>query len=160
MDRRGFLGRLTAAAAAFTAAVGGSGLARAATPPTAAAPARLRKLPGVAIAADTSRFEKSVGDAGREVVELLRQCRVTSLEWTSAVGELKRYRAVFEERDKSAPLTHLDTEAWKIIEAGYLTSVSVDAEADALDVTHLGDYRPTEVYKVRRSVTAEFIVRG
>lgn len=162
MDRRGFLGRLLAATTAFTAAATGGGrLALAAGQSAAAAPSTVRKTPGVCITADTSRFEQAIGDAGRQVVELLRQCRVTSMEWTSSVGDLKRYRAVFEQSD--ATPTHLDAEAWKIIEQGYLTSVSVSSTADEVDVFAIGDppsIESIQPVEVRHTVAAEFVVRG
>lgn len=173
MDRRFFLQRMAAAAAAFTAVAGGrvSAAAGGDSIPAAAGPSRLRRSldkakpiarvppPGVAITADTSKFEKSIGEAGAEVVRLLRECRVTESHWCQSAGSLKRFAATFEHRPGGAPLSRLDTEAWRIIEKGYLTSVSVSTKADAdlIDINSMETYRP---YELRHVITVEFVVEG
>lgn len=174
MDRRGFLKRMSAAAAVFTAAVSGRVAAAAGVDsvPAAAGPSTLRSsvdkakpiaaaarkaTPQVAITADTSRFEKAVGDAGRQVVELLRECRVTSSGWIRKSGDLERYHVTFMHRPDGAPLSELDHEAWRVIEKGYLTEIWMTAESDMIDVTHLGAPLKTEVCQPARTVHAEFI---
>lgn len=174
MDRRGFLQRMAAAAAAFTAAASSRVAAAAGgdSAPAAAGPSAPRsgvdlavaarakskpKTPCVAITADTSRFEKAVGEAGAEVVRLLRECRVTSSGWIRKSGDFERYHVTFTHRPDGAPLSELDHEAWRVIEKGYLTQIWMTAESDELDVTHLGAPCKTEVCQPTRTVHAEFI---
>lgn len=136
MDRRGFFKRFAAAATAFTAAASGS--VALASVPAKAAKRLVKKTPQVAITADTTKFEKSIGEAGRAVVEMLRKCRVAHFEECISVGSLPRCRAIFKYAGDDAPMTHLDEQAWRIVERGHLTDVTVTQQSnDIVDLNHI-----------------------
>lgn len=142
MDRRGFLKRISAAAAAFTAASAG-GLALPARTAFAAP-----KAIGLSISANMSKFEQTIGAAGREVVALLRQCRVTSLSGITTCASWREVRAVFEMADESAPRTHLDERAWATVENGSLKSLTVTQTAGSVDICDYFGYVEKPHYEI------------
>lgn len=149
MDRRGFLGRITAAAAAFTAL---RSTAVAVTPkPRAVVLADATKP-----RADTTKFEKAIGDAGREVVEMLKQCRVVQIDRDYHAGSIPTVTATFKTASPGTPRTHLDDLAWECVERGHLTAVWVSCEQDWLDDIN-ENYRPIRT-SVQHKIEATWLV--
>lgn len=155
MDRRGFFGRFAAAAAAFTALANGRGA-------TASLPAKPKAIakttPQVAITANTTKFEQAIGAAGREVVEMLKQCRVVTYETSMSAGMLPEVRAVFKKAPKNAPRTDMDEKAWQLIERGALRSVQVTQASEDFDL-HLGaGFGRVPLHRPQYEIEATWIV--
>lgn len=134
MDRRGFFGRFAAAAAAFTALANGRGAAASLPAAPKAIVPVAKTTPQVAITANTTKFEQAIGAAGRDVVEMLKQCRVVTYEESMSVGMLPEVRVVFRKARKNARRTDMDEKAWKLIERGLLRSVQVSQAAEDCDL--------------------------
>lgn len=138
MDRRGFLGRITAAAAAFTAL---RGTALADTPKPLA---------------DTTKFEKAIGAAGLEVVGMLKQCRVVQIDRDYRAGSIPTVTATFKTASPGTPRTHLDDLAWECVERGHLTAVWVSCEQGwPPDISE--NYRPVRT-SVQHKIEATWLV--
>jgi hypothetical protein len=134
MQRRGFLQSLFAAAAGLSAV----GTAAASTaspkpaltlPPPAAAitkPKRSKKKPPFPSAVD-------------EAIDLLKQCRVVSMERYWRVSEVPMMSVRYSYAGKDFEKSDLDRQVEKIVENAKPRSIEVSCMADYTDLDHLGD---------------------
>jgi hypothetical protein len=135
MQRRGFLQSLFAAAAGLSVA----GTAAASTAPT--------KLPSPAIDSPTAAITKPkrrkkkppVPSAVDEAIDLLKQCRVVSMEQYWRVSEVPMMSVRYSYAGKDFEKSDLDRQVEKIVENAKPRSIEVSCMADYIDVYHLGD---------------------
>ena len=131
MQRRGFLQALLAAGAALA----GTKVAVQA----AALPAPVSTTPQVAITADTKPLRRSLDDAQRTVMEMLKECRVKELQRIDyAVGLGVSSWVVTYTHAPASPRTSLDDEADQIVESRAPVSVSVSSCEQDIDIVSLG----------------------
>jgi flavin-binding protein dodecin len=153
MDRRGFLGAFMAAAAALA----GGGAATAALAPAAKT---LRKLPGVAVTANTKPLTDALEDSRQMLRRLINECRVVSWTHEASVGDLPIYRVTFRHAPGDAP-DILRQDVAHAIEQGHICDATVHCYQDEVDVFHLGDYRTVEPAGSKRyEVVVSYIVTG
>lgn len=151
MDRRGFLGAFMAAAAALA----GGGAATAALAPAAKT---LRKLPGVAVTANTKPLADALEDSRQMLRRLIKECRVVSWERELRHDWPMIYRVTFRHApDEAADL--MCDELRNAIDSGVIRDASVDCYSD-IDVTHLGDMSFRDPEKKRYEVVVTYIVTG
>lgn len=130
MDRRGFLQRLGAAAAAFTAARAGVASAVESKAKTT--------TPSVAVTADTTRFETELERAERMLRGYIKKCHVVSSEIIGSVGGAMKVRAVYRTSDGPGPL---DAQVAEMTKNGRIVSCSVSQVCDeVIDVWAIGNY--------------------
>lgn len=134
MDRRGFLQRLGAAAAAFTAARAGV----ASAVESKAAVRRKTTTPSVVVAADTTRFETELERTERMLRGHIKQCHVVSSEIIGSIGGAMKVRAVYRTSDGPGPL---DAQVAEMTKNGRIVSCSVSQVCDeVIDVWAIGNY--------------------
>lgn len=142
MDRRGFLQRLGAAAAAFTAARAGVSAAVESKP----AAAIRTTTPRVAVTVDTSRFETELERTERMLRGYIKKCHVVSSEIIGSVGDAMRVRAVYRTSDEPGPL---DAQVAEMTKNGRIVECSVSmaaSESSLLNVWMLGS--PAEKFTI------------
>lgn len=123
MDRRGFLQRLGAAAAAFTAARAGVASAVESKPKTT--------TPSVAVAADTTRLETELERTERMLRGYIKKCHVVSSEIIGSVGGAMKVRAVYRTSDGPGPL---DAQVAEMTKNGRIVSCSLSRGREAFSV--------------------------
>lgn len=130
MDRRGFLARLTAAAAGMAAAAKSGGIVVAAP---AVAPIRSRRL----------------SDAQQQVIDILRECRVMRVGRTDCLDGPPRYTITYRQRvstgldDGDKPLPFCNLSHNQILDVGSPLSITANYIGSMVDVSHLGQpWRP------------------
>ena len=134
MQRRNFLQALLAAGSALAGAKAVTA-AVALPEPSKATP------PKVAVTADTKPLRRSLDDAQRTVMEMLKECRVRKLERIDyAVGLGVSSWFVTYEHSPDAPRTSLDDEAEQIIESRAPVNVSVSSYEREVDIVSLGGW--------------------
>ena len=133
MQRRGFLQSLFAAAAGLSAV----GTAAAATSPK---PALTLPPPAAAITKPKRRKKKPpFPSAADEAIDLLKQCRVVSMERYWRVSEVPMMSVRYSYAGKDFEKSDLDRQVEKIVENAKPRSIEVSCMADHIDVYHLGD---------------------
>lgn len=130
MDRRGFLQRLGAAAAAFTAARAGVASAVESKAKTT--------TPSVVVAADTTRFETELERTERMLRGYIKQCRVVSYEKVISLAGPLALRVVYESSDERGPL---DAQVERWTADGRIRDCTVSRVCDeVIDVWAIGNY--------------------
>lgn len=123
MDRRGFLQRLGAAAAAFTAARAGVASAVESKAKTT--------TPSVAVAADTTRLETELERTERMLRGYIKKCQVVSSEIIGSIGGAMKVRAVYRTSDGPGPL---DAQVAEMTKNGRIVSCSLSRGCEAFSV--------------------------
>jgi len=136
MDRRGFLARLTAAAAGMAAAAQSGGIVVAAPQKAmpVVAPIRSRRL----------------SDAQQQVIDILRECRVVGVGRTGGcLDGPTRYTITYRQRaavgldDGDEPLPYCNLSHHQILDVGSPLSITANYIGSMVDVSHLGQpWRP------------------
>ena len=133
MDRRGFLARLTAAAAGMAAAAKSGGIVVAAP---AVAPIRSRRLP----------------DAQQQVIDILRECRVVGVGRTGGcLDGPTRYTITYRQRaavgldDGDEPLPYCNLSHHQILDVGSPVSIVVQDIGLMAESPHIGRILEVEV---------------
>jgi len=142
MQRRSFLGALMAAAGALA---GGKAVASAAVAP--APPPDKALTPGVAVTDDTAKFERSLDDAQRQVMEMLKDCRAVRVEQNSRVDFRGSWTITYRHAPH-AQYTSLDAESARVSAICVPKSVSLMQISDPLDVTMLGSFGYSKTYSL------------
>lgn len=145
-------GGLTVAGRAATAAV-------APPPPLAAAPKPASVTPGIAVTADTKQFERSLDEAQRTVIEMLKDCRVTSLEKSVLVSGCETWTITYRHAP-NAKRTSLDDQAAQASERRAPRSVSVTPLASSIDIAmmdNFGYYETMSIDKGDYEIEVEWI---
>jgi hypothetical protein len=133
MQRRGFLQSLFAAAAGLSA-VGAS--ASVATSPK---PALTLPPPAAAIKTPKRRKKKPpVPSAVDEAIDLLKQCRVVSMDQYWHVSDIPMMSVRYAYAGKDFEKSDLDRQVAKIVENAKPRSIEVSCMADYTDLDHLG----------------------
>ncbi len=133
MDRRGFLARLTAAAAGMAAAAKSGGIVVAAP---AVAPIRSRRL----------------SDAQQQVIDILRECRVVGVGRTGGcLDGPTRYTITYRQRaavgldDGDEPLPYCNLSHHQILDVGSPVSIVVQDIGLMAESPHIGRILEVEV---------------
>lgn len=154
LDRRGFLGRLTAVVAAFSASPAAA-VALPAAPPAKTALGRVAGGGGV------SSHRQS--DTMKMVADLLADCAVVSMSrLTFGVGELARMEVVYA-YDPDKKLRRQDSQLQADVAAmltprSGITSVSVESVCDSVDID-FGPKRRTHTKVTDYRIVVEWIIR-
>ena len=125
MQRRNFLQALLAAGSALAGA-------KAVTAAVALPEPSKAIAPKVAVTADTKPLCRSLDEAQRTVMEMLKECRVRRLERFEHVSQQPSWRVTYE-HSPDAPRTSLDDEADEIHETRVPKCVTVMNSADDID---------------------------
>ena len=138
MDRRGFLARLTAAAAGMAAAAKSGGI-------VVAAPQKA--LPGVA----PSRSRR-LSDVQQQVIDILRECRVVGVGRTGGcLDGPTRYTITYRQRaavgldDGDEPLPYCNLSHHQILDVGSPASIAVQDIGLMAGSPHIGRILEVEV---------------
>jgi len=133
MQRRGFLQSLFAAAAGLSAV--GTAAASTASPK----PALTLPPPAAAITKPKRRKKKPpVPSAVDEAIDLLKQCRVVSMDQYWRVGDIPMMSVRYSYAGKDFEKSDLDRQVEKIVENAKPRSIEVSCMADYTDLDHLG----------------------
>lgn len=158
LDRRGFLGRLTAVVAAFSA----SPAAAVALPPKPTPPPAKTALGRVAGGGGGVSSHRQ-SDTMKMVTDLLADCAVVSMSrLTFGVGELARMEVVYA-YDPDKKLRRQDSQLQADVAAmltprSGITSVSVESVCDSVDID-FGPKRRTHTKVTDYRIVVEWIIR-
>lgn len=139
MQRRGFLQALMGVAAGLA---GSAAVGRAIAPPPAVEPLvdiPLTTTPQVAITADTSKFERGLSETQATLVEMLKDCRVTSFEKIVHSTLPTEYRVCYRHAP-NAPLSPLDAQAAEATAARAPISAEVRAMSNEIEIIDSGSF--------------------
>jgi len=136
MQRRNFIQALVAAASGLTA-VGRA--ASAASSPPLAAPKPTGVTPCIAVTADTTKFERSLDEAQRMVIEMLKDCRAISVSQSVIVSGAETWTITYRHAPK-ASRTNLDDEAARASRGRVPRSVNVSAISSSSDISDIDDF--------------------
>lgn len=139
MDRRGFLARLTAAAAGMAAAAQSGGLITAVSAATAPAGAvRRRRL----------------SDVQEQLIDCLRECRVVGIEQQMTWNGPTHWKITYRQgrggdlKSGDKPLPYCNLSHHQILDTGAPVSITATYQAETIDVSHLGEYKFDKVEPV------------
>jgi len=139
MQRRSFLQALMAAAGGLTVAGRAAAAAVAPASPPPAAIKSASVTPGIAVTADTKQFERSLDESQRTVIEMLKDCRVTSLEKSVLVSGFESWTITYQHAPH-AKRTSLDDQADEASRGRAPRSVSVTPLASSIDIATLDNF--------------------
>ena len=146
------------------AAAGGLTVAgRAAAAASTASPTATTKpvtvTPCIAVTADTAKFERSLDESQRTVIEMLKDCRVTSFEKNILVSGFESWTIIYRHAPH-AKRTSLDDQAAKASEGRAPRSVSVTPLASSIDIAmmdNFGYYETTSIDKGDYEIEVEWV---
>jgi hypothetical protein len=145
MDRRGFLARLTAAAAGMAAAAQSGGIAF-------ASDTAKRQKAGEWIRDNIIKPHRRLCEAQQQVIDVLRDCRVIGVGRTERpYGGPTQYAITYRQKaangldDGDKPLPYCNLSHHQILDVGSPVSITVNYAAQNIDVSHLGSYQSLSV---------------